>query len=66
MKKSKEEIIRKRLFRYKRISRNWVIRNLYYTHLWDCVFALRKNGFNIIGEYEKPNRTGDFIYRLVK
>lgn len=62
--KSKEQIIKDRLFRYGKISRNWVLKNLFYTHLNDVIYRLRYEGHLIDGQFEFENRTGDYIYHL--
>lgn len=64
MKKSKTQKIVSEFFRKGKISRNYVIRKYFSTHLNDIIYDLRSEGFIIDGQFEFENRTGDYTYFL--
>ena len=64
--KNKSEIIRKKLFKTGKISRNWCIRSLYFTRLSDLIWDLRNAGHEIETTYADPkDRSSDCVYFLI-
>lgn len=45
------------------VSRNWALQN-YISRLGAIVYSLKKDGWNIVGEYKHYENGKDFIYRL--
>lgn len=65
MRKSKTQKIVAEFLKKRKISRNYVIRKYFSTHLNDIIYDLRCAGYIIEGQFENENRTGDYIYKLI-
>ena len=65
--KSKTDKIKSRLFKTGKVSRNWAIRELYFTRLGALICDLRKAGFKITTTYaNEKDHTSDCVYKLEK
>ena len=62
--KTQLEKIEATLLRFKKVSRNWALRN-YITRLSARICDLRDDGHVIKGEYVKGKNGKDFVYRLL-
>lgn len=61
MRKSKEALLKRKLLKEKKLSRNWCVWSFYYSRLGARVFEWREEGLKIVGKKEGK----DFVYRLV-
>ncbi len=64
MKKTQEQWVKNQLRTTGRVSRNGALQN-YISRLGAIIHDLNKNGWNIVGDFEKIEHGKDYIYHLV-
>ena len=63
--KTQRQIVEEQLKKYGKVSRNWCLKR-FISRLGAIICELKKDGWIILGTYQKAGSGQDYIYRVIK